>query len=209
MKKIRKILIAVLCMLLAAGPLQMAAQPVIVEAAPLKTISKVVRDKKTQKIYPADSKGKRIKLTNCWARLKSNTSVRYYFGKDGAAYAAKKISGVKYNFITKKIGSYYYGFNTSGRMIKGTYCSVYGKLYYFSTKTGRYDKNTTKKYRAAVGYRKNAATARKYFGRPGKTAKSSTCFAEVGYDLTLTYSHFKLLLYKNGRTEIVLGVDPV
>ncbi len=131
-------------------------------------------------------------------------SYKYYFGKDGAAYQGKKDMFGTAVPAVKKIGSYYYGFNTSARMITGTYV-INDKFYAFAS-NGRLDRTKTNKLRAASKEKANAATLRKLLGKPQKTQYYSSCYGD-GKDLLLTYPHFYVSLFKDKKgKEIVLGV---
>lgn len=131
-------------------------------------------------------------------------SIKYYFGKSGAAYQGKyDMFGTNVPTV-KKIGSYYYGFNASARMISGIYV-INDKFYAFAS-NGRLNTTTTNKLRAAAKEKANASTLRKLLGKPQKTITSDSCYGD-GKDLLLYYSRFIVSLFKdkNGK-EIVLGV---
>ena len=62
---------------------------------------------------------------NCWSPDK-----KQYFGKNGVAYAAPKVSGCKKNIVVKKIGKKYYGFDRNGfKVKKGVYADAKGTPY--------------------------------------------------------------------------------
>lgn len=142
-----------------------------------------------------------VKFKNSSGKTYTN---RYYFGKNGAAYKGKKDSMGTVIPVVKKIGSYYYGFDASARMITGTY--VVNEKFYAFASNGRLNKTTTNKLRAASKYKANAATLRSLLGKPQKTVTSDSCYGD-GKDLLLYYPHFYVSLYrdKSGK-EIVFGV---
>lgn len=149
------------------------------------------------------------KLKNQWkSQTKNGKKVWYYFGKDGAAYKAKKVAGMSKNIVVKTIGGKKYGFDRNGYRVSGTYSTPEGQVYHFA-KNGKLDKTTTQKYRKALKYLGDAKKIRKYWGKPKKTAKSSSCFGEGGTDLWLTYDNVYLLIYEDPKgKQQVLGISP-
>ena len=102
MKKTKRFLAVVLCMLLMLTPLAVVAETVTVQAAEPQTV-KVKLDKKTGKRYGYDENNQ--KVTQQWGVTAKG--FRYYFGKNGAAYQADqdmvgKMTGL--SFV--KIASY-------------------------------------------------------------------------------------------------------
>lgn len=158
------------------------------------------------------SGGKKIKKKWKNIKVKENgkkVTYRYYFGKDGAAYAAKKVSGMKKNIVAKKIGSKTYGFDRYGHMMKGVCATSSGKIYFFNNK-GVWNKTKSKQYNSAAKYGKNAATIRKLLGTPLKEKTSDSCYLPgQGVDVQVTYENVVLSLFRyNNGTEIVFGVFP-
>lgn len=205
MKKLRSRLLFVFCMLLAVGTLFCAypAQKVLAAQKNGLTYSK------TEGQYFFYEKGKKVK--NDWRT--TDSGYKYYFDKHGTAYAAENMFGTKHNIVVKKINKKYYGFDNKGRMVKGLYVSDAGKFYYFNTKTGVYSSATSKKYRTASGYMKNAAALRKLLGKPVKTRTSDSCFTpngKTGKDVILTYKRYTVSLFKDNKTgkEYCLSVIP-
>lgn len=198
-KRIWKIVLFIICCVFLQTTAAHAVQSVKVEAA---VKSGLVKSGKKYYFYQAGKK-----VVN---RGKTIDGHKYYFGKDGAAYAALKAKGMSDNIVAKKVNGKVYGFDVKGRMVKGIYCTEDGKLYCFNAKNGKYKKAATKKYQKALKYLANAATIRKYLGEPLKTTESSSCFRDGGTDLLLTYEHICLSLYRNDTTgeELVLGVFP-
>ena len=143
MKKTKRFLAVVLCMLLMLTPLAVVAETVTVQAAEPQTV-KVKLDKKTGKRYGYDENNQ--KVTQQWGVTAKG--FRYYFGKNGAAYQADQDMVGKYGILMKKINGKYYGFDVSGHTVKGIRVgsvSMYEipKLYYFNPKTGAVDKKKT------------------------------------------------------------------
>lgn len=86
MKKIRKILVAVLVLMLMLTPVVSVSQPVTVQAAAKTTKTTL---KKSGGRYYAYENGK--KLRNTWRTIQSGKKkYTYYFGSNGAAYQASK-----------------------------------------------------------------------------------------------------------------------
>ena len=112
MKKIRKILAAVLVLMLMLTPVVSVSQPVAVQAAAKTTL------KKSGGRYYAYENGK--KLRNTWRTIQSGKKkYTYYFGSNGAAYQASKEMMGRYGVIVKKIKGQYYGFDYLGHRVKG------------------------------------------------------------------------------------------
>ena len=110
MKKTKRFLAVVLCMLLMLTPLAVVAETVTVQAAEPQTV-KVKLDKKTGKRYGYDENNQ--KVTQQWGVTAKG--FRYYFGKNGAAYQADQDMVGKYGILMKKINGKYYGFDVSRR----------------------------------------------------------------------------------------------
>ena len=98
MKKTKRFLAVVLCMLLMLTPLAVVAETVTVQAAEPQTV-KVKLDKKTGKRYGYDENNQ--KVTQQWGVTAKG--FRYYFGKNGAAYQADQDMVGKYGILMKKI----------------------------------------------------------------------------------------------------------
>ena len=143
---------------------------------------------------------------NTFKQVKTTTGTRtYYFGKTGAAYCGKTNAyGEKVPLVTK-INSVYYGFGTTGIMLKGTYV-VNGKFCVFSTANGKYDKTQTAKLRTAAKEGTDAAALRALLGTPVKTETMDSCMGD-GVDELLYYPNFIVSLFKDkSGKETVLGV---
>lgn len=206
MKKWKKILAVMLCLLFVQAPAISLTAPVTVEAAAVKSGLKKEKGK-----YYFYVKGVKVKNTWRTIKVKSNgktVSYRYYFGKDGAAYMGKKVNGVNVP-IVRKVNGNYYAFGTTGRMVKGIYV-INDKFWSFHTKTGVYDPGMSKQLRKASGYEKNAATLKmlltKLFGKPSKTETLDSCYGD-GKDMLYYYPNFMVNTFKNTKgREIVLGI---
>lgn len=206
MKKWKKILAIMLCLLFVQAPVISLTAPVTVEAAAVKSGLKKEKGK-----YYFYVKGTKVK--NAWRTIKTKSngktvSYRYYFGKDGAAYMGKKVSGVNVPAV-KKINGNYYAFGTSARMLKGVYV-INDKFYLFNKNTGVYDPGMSTQLRKASAYEKNAATLKKLlaklFGKPSKTETLDSCYGD-GKDMLYYYPNFMVNTFKNTKgREIVLGI---
>lgn len=188
MKKTKRFLAVVLCMLLMLTPLAVVAETVTVQAAEPQTV-KVKLDKKTGKRYGYDENNQ--KVTQQWGVTAKG--FRYYFGKNGAAYQADQDMVGKYGILMKKINGKYYGFDVSGHTVKGIRVgsvSMYEvpKLYYFNPKTGAVDKKKTSLYR------KYAATSTVLLYCSSTFTRSSS---QPSVSLPLSFSVIsKLALYR-------------
>lgn len=218
MKKTKRFLAVVLCMLLMLTPLAVVAETVTVQAAGPQTV-KVKLDKKTGKRYGYDENNQ--KVTQQWGVTAKG--FRYYFGKNGAAYQADQDMVGKYGILMKKINGKYYGFDVSGHTVKGIRVgsvSIYEipKLYYFNPKTGAVDKKKTSLYRkyaatSTMAKRNNASKIKKVLGKYKKCAisKGNTCMLDGnGKDVTYTYDYVQLNVVrptgKGSSAEVVASI---
>lgn len=218
MKKTKRLLAVVLCMLLMLTPLAVVAETVTVQAAEPQTV-KVKLDKKTGKRYGYDENNQ--KVTQQWGVTAKG--FRYYFGKNGAAYQADQDMVGKYGILMKKINGKYYGFDVSGHTVKGIRVgsvSMYEipKLYYFNPKTGAVDKKKTSLYRkyaatSTLAKQNNASKIKKVLGKYKKCAisKGNTCMLDGnGKDVTYTYDYVQLNVVrptgKGSSAEVVASI---
>ena len=218
MKKTKRFLAVVLCMLLMLTPLAVVAETVTVQAAGPQTV-KVKLDKKTGKRYGYDENNQ--KVTQQWGVTAKG--FRYYFGKNGAAYQADQDMVGKYGILMKKINGKYYGFDVSGHTVKGIRVgsvSMYEvpKLYYFNPKTGAVDTKKTTLYRkyaatSTLGKLNNASKIKKVLGKYKKCtiSKSNTCMLDGnGKDVTYTYDYVQLNVVrptgKGSSAEVVASI---
>ena len=218
MKKTKRFLAVVLCMLLMLTPLAVVAETVTVQAAGPQTV-KVKLDKKTGKRYGYDENNQ--KVTQQWGVTAKG--FRYYFGKNGAAYQADQDMVGKYGILMKKINGKYYGFDVSGHTVKGIRVgsvSMYDipKLYYFNPKTGAVDKKKTSLYRkyaatSTLAKQNNASKIKKVLGKYKKCAisKGNTCMLDGnGKDVTYTYDYVQLNVVrptgKGSSAEVVASI---
>ena len=209
MKKTKRFLAVVLCMLLMLTPLAVVAETVTVQAAEPQTV-KVKLDKKTGKRYGYDENNQ--KVTQQWGVTAKG--FRYYFGKNGAAYQADQDMVGKYGILMKKINGKYYGFDVSGHTVKGIRVgsvSMYEipKLYYFNPKTGAVDKKKTSLYRK---YAATSTLAKQNNASKIKTiSKGNTCMLDGnGKDVTYTYDYVQLNVVrptgKGSSAEVVASI---
>ena len=218
MKKTKRFLAVVLCMLLMLTPLAVVAETVTVQAAGPQTV-KVKLDKKTGKRYGYDENNQ--KVTQQWGVTEKG--FRYYFGKNGAAYQADQDMVGKYGILMKKINGKYYGFDVSGHTVKGIRVgsvSMYEipKLYYFNPKTGAVDKKKTSLYRkyaatSTLAKQNNASKIKKVLGKYKKCtiSKGNTCMLDGnGKDVTYTYDYVQLNVArptgKGSSAEVVASI---
>ena len=218
MKKTKRFLAVVLCMLLMLTPLAVVAETVTVQAAGPQTV-KVKLDKKTGKRYGYDENNQ--KVTQQWGVTAKG--FRYYFGKNGAAYQADQDMVGKYGILMKKINGKYYGFDVSGHTVKGIRVgsvSMYEipKLYYFNPKTGAVDKKKTSLYRkyaatSTLAKQNNASKIKKVLGKYKKCtiSKGTTCMLDGnGKDVTYTYDYVQLNVVrptgKGSSAEVVASI---
>ncbi len=218
MKKTKRFLAVVLCMLLMLTPLAVVAETVTVQAAGPQTV-KVKLDKKTGKRYGYDENNQ--KVTQQWGVTAKG--FRYYFGKNGAAYQADQDMVGKYGILMKKINGKYYGFDVSGHTVKGIRVgsvSMYEipKLYYFNPKTGAVDKKKTSLYRkyaatSTLAKQNNASKIKKILGKYKKCiiSKGNTCMLDGnGKDVTYTYDYVQLNVVrptgKGSSAEVVASI---
>ena len=194
MKKWKKLILLLACLMFTQLSAEMLTTPVMVEAA---TVTSGL--KKENGKYYYYYKGKKVK--NTW---KTVNGYRYYFGSNDAAYAGKVEYGEKV-FAYKKISGKYYGFDKYARMQKGDYVR-YGKIYSFNKKNGVYDSKRTAVLRKAAKYETNAATIRKLLGKPLKVKKVSGCYS--GQEYYWYYKNMIVNVADKNSTKVVLGVFP-
>ncbi len=213
MRKLKRILAVLLCLVMIQAPVQIFTQAAEVQAATKKQVKYSTKDEK----YYYYENGKRVKLKSKWVTVSGR---KYYFGKEGYAFAAPKEEGVTYNIITKRIGSKTYGFDSKARMVKsGLYYKLDGTCYYFNSK-GEYSQKETKKYSGLVPKRnpaiekKSVTAARKLLDKLGKPKKivnkGSSCVVLNATDYSVIYAHYELQFARDNRTkkEVVTGIWP-
>lgn len=209
MKKWKKLLIFVLCLMLVQVPVMTVSSPKTVQAA---TVKKGLKKEKGKYYYYVNGK----KVKNTWKTVKvkekgKTVSYRYYFGKNGAAYTAAKSFGSYNNVVVKTIKGKKYGFNARGRMAKGVYVNGSNMKFYAFTKRGLYDAKTTSALRKASKEGTDASKLRKLLGKPLKEEVTDSCYTDplVVNDVILTYNYVTVTLgrYADGR-EIVYGAYP-
>lgn len=195
-KKVYKLWMAIL--LLVAVIFSTGNYPVQVYAASQITL------KKENGVFYAYESGK--KVCNGWRTI---GKYKYYFGKNGAAYQADKTEGT-HSIRIRKIKNKYYAFDINARMVTGprvghTSSAGLDKIYYFSPKTGAYDKSTTAKYRAAartstMKKMNSSAAIRKLLGTPIKVRinkEAGSCFLDGnGRDGELIYEHIVVYVFR-------------
>lgn len=166
----------------------------------------LVKEKGKYYYYIVKKDGTSEKVKETWKTVKvtkngKTTSYKYYFGKNGAAYAGSIKNGVKVPTV-KKINGRYYGFGTNARMLKGIYL-INDKFYVFHSKTGIYDRTKSSKLRNAYGYEKKAETLKKLLGKPKKTEVFQGCYGN-GKEFLLYYPNFVL-----STGETIKGVEVI
>lgn len=211
-RKIRNAPKRVLLLLLCAMLLQSAAPagPAVLHAQAAAVKKGLKKEGKYCYYY---AKGQRVK--NAWKTVKGR---KYYFGRNGRAYAAPNMKSQDYtkNIIVKKIGKYSYGFDNKGRMVKSGYYNdpqKYDKngntMTYYFNKKGRLQTKQSKAIRKAGDYRADAAAVRAILGEPLREEALNSCFEEDGDDYRLVYRTVTVTIhrYTDGR-EIVFGIFP-
>lgn len=206
---LRKGFLLLLCMVLLQGGLVFASPSIRAEAATVK--KGLVKEGKYYYYYVNNKKVK-----NTWKTVKTN---KYYFGSNGRAYAApdlKKSDQYTMNVVVKKIGKYYYGFDSKGRMVKSGYYNNPQKLdsngdsmtYYFD-KNGRYNAAKSRAVRKAGAYGSDTKALRKLLGKAKSVKKLNSCFGEPGNDYQWNYSNIYVTvhIYPKG-TGMVYGIFP-
>ena len=119
-------------------------------------------------------------VVNKWVTVKEKKGkFRYYFGKDGKAYKAASIKGMRTTKVQiRTVKGKKYGFDENGHRVKGLW-STGEKLAFFSKKNGVYNKKVTKKYQKVVKYGKTSPdmikTIKKVFGKPKKIKETNSC----------------------------------
>lgn len=211
-KKQVKMFLMIFCLLFVSASTFFWLTPVSTEAADTSVAKKgLVKEKGKYYYYVINADGQSEKVTNKWKTVKvtkngKTATYKYYFGKDGAAYAGSVKLGVKTPAF-RKVGTKYYGFDTYARMLKGTYF-FNDKFYVFNSKTGVYDSAKSLKLRKAYGYEKKAATLKALLGKPKKTQNLTGCYGN-GKEHMLYYQNFVLSTGETAKgVEVIFGVMP-
>ena len=215
LKKSVKIILTVFCLLFVAVSAVSvdAAETTQTTQSGQTTVKKgLVKEKGKYYFYEVKEDGTSARIKNKWKNVKdakTKKTYRYYFGKDGAAYAGSKDMFGRKKLAVKKIGGKQYGFDTNARMIKGvaaSYLNSGEKLYAFNSKTGVYDVPKTKKIRKAYGYEKKAAPLKQLLGQPKKIKKGTGCYGN-GKEYLLYYDNFVLSTGETAKgVEVIFGV---
>ncbi len=181
-KRLKKLLIVLLCFAMLQVPEFSAFGPSVVSAATSKSGLKKEKGK-----YYYYIKNARVK--NRWVNVKGK---KYYFGSNGAAYQATSVYGKTYNFVVKKINGKYYGFDKLAHMIKGIYVNDKDKFYYFNPSTGVYNSSMSKKLNNAAVYMKlyNPLKILLKSQKIKKKVISDSCVKLGWKDAVLTYDHY-------------------
>ena len=204
MKKWKKLLAAAMCACMLQSPaVAFADTTADVSQVTTTVTSEAKQGLKTEKgkIYYYENG---VKVKNQWRKTGQYS---YYFGKNGAAYTAPKISGMKQNVLVKKIGSKKYGFDRKGhKIISGVYSDEKGVAYVF--KKGVVNAKASTKVNKAARNMVSAKNIRKLLGKEIKTKKYTSCMIIGGKDLKLFYDHIAVQLgqYPDGR-EVVYGIQ--
>lgn len=199
----------IFCLLVVSTSAAFWFTPVSIKAADTSdTKTGLVKEKGKYYYYVLNEEGQPEKVTNKWKTIKitkngKTSTYKYYFGKDGAAYAGSVKIGVKTPAV-KKVGTKYYGFDVYARMLKGTYV-INDKFYVLNSKTGVYDSTKSKKLRKAYSNTQNASQLKKLLGKPEKTKSASSCLGLKDY--MIYYPNFVLYTTKMQKgVEVITGV---
>ena len=154
------------------------------------------------------------KVTNTWKSLEADGGrYRFYFGKNGAAYQAKKLYKDAYNVKLYKIERKQYGFDNYAHLAgPGIYLD---SMYRFVVlgKGGVYDAKKSGKLRRQLRiYSDVRKVSKKMYnhvvsllGKPVSVRRSSSCdpwnSKDKFTDVTLYYDHYEVLLIRNNRTK--------
>lgn len=133
MKKWKRLLVCLICLLFVQAPAFHLTAPV---QAAAETKSGLVKE--NGKYYFYNSKG--VKIKSKWKSIKASNgkTYRYYFSKDGSA-----LTGTKSALLLKKIGGKYYAFNSQARAVTKAWKSIKDKKgnvsrYYFGSDGAAY-----------------------------------------------------------------------
>ena len=171
---------------------------------------KKIKDDDTFELYYIES-GKAV--LNSWKTVKEKKGTyKYYFGKNGKAYKADSITGMRSTKVKiKTVSGKKYGFDENGHNVKGLWATD-SKLVFFNKKTGVYDSKKSKTYQKAV---KNGKTSKnmyknikKLFGKPKKTKSTASCNPfDIKAGQTITNSTLKRYIgYNYYYNNIVISV---
>ena len=226
MKKLKKILIVLLCLVMFQIPETAVTGLVSAQAAAnpglrgyTKTVTVNGKQYKKKMYYYVNADGTRVKSS--W---KNVGKYRYYFDSKGYAVTAyvptdKAVRlGQTIGIVNQKIKSKFYGFDQFGHMLKGIYAvadienPTKTSFAVYDTQSGVYDYNLSKKLRNASVSEKDSKTLRNLLKAEKiiKTKEGYSCYPKMpdGTDLIVTYDHYVVNYCKDktGTKEVVLGV---
>ena len=224
MKYLKRILIACLCLTLLNIPATVFAAAktgLFTEDGKIyyyqngKKVKNQLVKVKSNQIYFFGGDG--AALVNKWRKAgDGGVGYHFYFGENGRAYISPTVAGQEISFVTKKVGTTWYGFDNKGHRTYGTYVSKKGLLYYFNPTNGVYYTNKSKALRAAIDkylgkvpdsdeYKDVYNYVKKTLGNPVNVRKSDSCLPwntkDKFTDYELEYENFIVLLIYNNRTK--------
>ncbi len=204
MKKTARVLIMVLCLTLVAPAfLTMPASYAAGETTKKKGL---VKENGKYYYYKKDG----VKLKNSWKTItnENGSKDKYYFGTNGAAYAAPKDSAHKKVIVVKTINDVKYGFLANGKCVSGIYCNADCKVYCFKS-NGKLNEDKTKKLRKLSKEGKDPKALLDLLGKAKKTRKSDSCYGE-GTDIDYYDPNVRQMVFKSSESgkNIVLGFVP-
>ena len=215
MKRLKKVMLLVLCVVMMALPAVMTSAAVTNgwDAQKIHYYKNGKAVTGLQKIgsyyYWFNSKG--VVQKNVFKPFKqNNVSYTFYFGSDGRAYKAAPDEFYE-AFVVKKINGKYYAFDSKSHRITGLWADNDGKVYYFNNGNAVLNDKVTNKLRALATYNKKSKTlltdVKQQFGNPLNTRVSkNSCNAFDGYaakyyeDYVLIYAHVEVQFTKNTKT---------
>ena len=192
MKRLRKIMFVLLVFVMAAG-LSLTAQA---------AKNKLKNKGGTFGKYYYYKSGKMQKKT--WRNFKQKgVKYRFYFGKNGVAYRAKKPFDGRYNVKVYKIKGKQYGFDTMSHLVAGgTYADTTGKIWVFQ-ENGQLDSTATNALRSTFPQQLEGTDLYdkviSQFGEPLSVDKDDSC---NGWNTTDSFKDY-MINYKYFQVQLV------
>ena len=193
-KRMKICLLCLLCAMCICGPGFLRGRSLCVMSVQASEKKNGLKKEKGKYYFYRNGK----KQKNIWKTIKKgNKKYRYYFGKNGAAYAGK-VKNSRMVPSVRSIKGAKYAFDQKGRMLKGIY-AVNMKFYCFAS-NGKLDPKKTGLLRKASVYEADGSVLRTLLEQCGLKPEKVQDFGfschGAGTDITYTYANFSFIVYQ-------------
>ncbi len=195
MKRIKKILTLVLCLLMVQTVALPAVAPTTVQAA----VKNGLKKERGNYYYYVNGK----KVTNKWVSVSKTTNGkkvtnRYYFKSNGAAYRSPVDEYCTYNIAMYKINGKWYGFDHGGKLARGVRTDIQGRIWVLDS-NGLLNSKKTVALRNAVK-NNDLKTVSAMLGKYEKRTITSSCLQANSKDYGFYYHCVVLTVIRNNKT---------